>query len=111
MACDAPYGSVIAAEESFLDQTSCFGFTSVYTVPADGLYRLTLSYTNDSGLSASVLLDAGNDRHGVDIQIGGGSPGTFSGVFYLPASNLIQVKTQSCSGSGEYDLHVVVEKL
>jgi hypothetical protein len=102
--CDFPYGTVVVAKSQYVAQSTSFTWQTVYTVPADGDYRVWGMHYGPK--SCSWAIDLGNDPYGNDLQMGGGDM-----TAHLLSGNIIQAQATNCSGTGNYDFYIVVEKL
>jgi hypothetical protein len=99
-----PYGTTVVAKAEYLNQSSNFSWTAIYTVPATADYRVTVLRTGNFTCQPSV--DLGYDSYSQDMQTGGQTA-----VFRVPLGNTVNVMVSSCSGSGNYDLIVTLEKI
>jgi hypothetical protein len=109
----------IVAKQSYLAQSTALGSTTIYTPAAAGLFRIS-GYFESTGSNGGQLNVFWTDDH--RAQAGGavintlasggwGSNGSFQAItIRSAASNPITITT-SFSGTGTYDVYVVVEQL
>ena len=112
----------IVAKQSWLNQTSALGTTTVYTPAAAGLFRVSayVELRNTTDASVSSFLSWTDDYLTQSTKSLGNSAPTIAGGWsitgdsairaFRSGASAIQVSTTT-AGATHYDLYVVIEQL
>lgn len=107
----------VVFSETLSDQTSTFGFSTVFTTSSSGVYRISIGlFVAGSGGVAGTVEGQylwGDHSFNNGASFGGSSlyPGNQVYTFRVPSGLALQWEVTSLSSVDHYDLSIVIEQL
>lgn len=114
MSCSVPYTPMIVAKQSFVNQTTNVGTTTIYTPTEDGDYEVSVYAAQDSSLSGGATITLSwTDEYSacsVTLDTNHNVPALFEETLHIPSGNAIQIAIAYSGATYPYSAYFTVTK-